>query len=78
MLLRSLLRSSRWTFRWRYLDAEKCRDDLGKLRPLLPQFNFAGLWKGFDDRRNDAEVVIRLRYLGDEVFAEKVRGGQLA
>jgi hypothetical protein len=57
----------------RHTDAERCRNDLQRVRRLLPKFNLEGLWKGFYP--NHGDVTVRLQYDDTEILATKVEGG---
>jgi len=60
--------------RERYGEAAQWKDNLRVLRRFLPQYQLAGLWKG--NYPNHGEELIRVRYVGDTMYATKVTGDE--
>jgi hypothetical protein len=53
-------------------EAAKCRDQLRRVKLFLPEYQLSGMWKG--SLPEQGGVLIRLRYDGDELIAEKLDG----
>lgn len=56
-------------------EATKYRDRLRTLKRWQPEYQLAGTWKGKFQEQGD--VIIRIRYNGDVLIAEKLDGGDV-